>query len=73
MTPSPFSETPTKFHERVTTGARIISSCYSPGGNFVVTGCTDHYVRIYRITSDYGVVKLTEMEAHTVGIDDRRL
>lgn len=57
---------PTKFKERATTGARMVSHCYSPGGNLVATGCTDHYIRIFRITSDCGVVKLFEKEAHTV-------
>lgn len=56
---------PTRFYERTSSGARIVSSCHSPGGSLVVFGDTHHNLRIYKITRD-SIIKVSDIEAHTV-------
>lgn len=60
-----FSVSPVSFNERMSQGARIISSSHSVGGNFVVMGDTHRFVRIYKMASD-GIEKCFEIEAHKV-------
>lgn len=60
-----FRAVPTRFYERTSSGARIVSSCHSPGGSLVVFGDTHHNLRIYKITRD-SIIKVSDIEAHTV-------
>uniref|UniRef100_A0A1I7V9M8 Bromo domain-containing protein n=1 Tax=Loa loa TaxID=7209 RepID=A0A1I7V9M8_LOALO len=63
-----FEEVPTRFYERTSSGARIVSSCHSPGGSLVIFGDTHHNLRIYKITRD-SVIKVSDIEAHTDRVD----
>lgn len=55
------------FNERASPGSRLVSSCCSPGGNLVVIGDTHRFLRIFRL-SEEGVLKLKDIEAHSVRI-----
>ncbi|KAK6107108.1 WD domain G-beta repeat family protein [Brugia pahangi] len=63
-----FEAMPTRFYERTSSGARIVSSCHSPGGSLVVFGDTHHNLRIYKITRD-SIIKVSDIEAHTDRVD----
>ncbi|VDK43871.1 unnamed protein product [Anisakis simplex] len=63
-----FENHPLVFHERTSTGSRVISSCHSPGGNLVVVGDTHHFIRIYRVFKD-GVDKVLQIQGHTDKVD----
>uniref|UniRef100_A0A158Q3Z3 Bromo domain-containing protein n=1 Tax=Dracunculus medinensis TaxID=318479 RepID=A0A158Q3Z3_DRAME len=63
-----FDVSPVSFNERMSQGARIISSSHSVGGNFVVMGDTHRFVRIYKMASD-GIEKCFEIEAHKDRVD----
>uniref|UniRef100_A0A915PM02 Bromo domain-containing protein n=1 Tax=Setaria digitata TaxID=48799 RepID=A0A915PM02_9BILA len=63
-----FEAVPTRFYERTSSGARIVSSCHSPGGSLVVFGDTHHNLRIYKITRD-SIIKISDIEAHTDRVD----
>ncbi|CAG9530357.1 unnamed protein product [Cercopithifilaria johnstoni] len=63
-----FEAIPTRFYERTSSGARIVSSCHSPGGSLVVFGDTHHNLRIYKITRD-SIIKVSDIEAHTDRVD----
>ncbi|VDK71960.1 unnamed protein product [Onchocerca ochengi] len=63
-----FESMPTRFYERTSLGARIVSSCHSPGGSLVVFGDTHHNLRIYNITRD-NIIKISDIEAHTDRVD----
>ncbi|MFH4980022.1 hypothetical protein AB6A40_006731 [Gnathostoma spinigerum] len=64
-----FDERPIRFGERTSTGARIVSSCHSPGGNLVVVGDTHRYLHIYRIIPNEGVFKVNDIDAHSDRVD----
>jgi hypothetical protein len=49
----------------VSSGARIISSSHSPGGNLVIMGDTHQAIIMYRL-GDAGVERLYEFTAHSV-------
>ncbi|VDM38223.1 unnamed protein product [Toxocara canis] len=63
-----FEDRPLSFHERTSTGSRVISSCHSPGGNLVVVGDTHHFLRMYRVWRDR-VEKIHDIQAHTDKVD----
>uniref|UniRef100_A0A0R3RTJ3 Bromo domain-containing protein n=1 Tax=Elaeophora elaphi TaxID=1147741 RepID=A0A0R3RTJ3_9BILA len=63
-----FEAVPTRFYERTSSGARIVSSCHSPGGSLVVFGDTHHNLRIYKIAGD-NIIKVSDIEAHTDRVD----
>lgn len=41
----------------------------SPGGRFVVTGGSDHVVRVYRIDDQCGPLKTHELDGHRDSVD----
>ncbi|VDN05546.1 unnamed protein product [Thelazia callipaeda] len=63
-----FETTPIRFCERTSSGARIVSSCHSPGGSLIVFGDTHHSLRIYKVAGD-SIVKIKDIEAHVDRVD----
>nr|XP_022911448.1 bromodomain and WD repeat-containing protein 3 isoform X1 [Onthophagus taurus] len=64
-----FACNPTIYHERIRPGqAKMICSSFSPGGNFLATGCADHHVRIYHLL-DEGPKRILEEAAHADPVD----
>ncbi|XP_068918654.1 bromodomain and WD repeat-containing protein 3 isoform X3 [Petaurus breviceps papuanus] len=59
-----FKERPLKFTERSRPGVQISCSSFSSGGMFIVTGSTDHVIRIYYLGSE-SPEKIAELESHT--------
>uniref|UniRef100_A0A1I7WT84 Bromo domain-containing protein n=1 Tax=Heterorhabditis bacteriophora TaxID=37862 RepID=A0A1I7WT84_HETBA len=59
----------TRFFERDTPGARIISLCHSASGQWVVVGDSHCYLRVFRITPEHGVRKMCDINAHTDRVD----
>ncbi|VDO32560.1 unnamed protein product [Haemonchus placei] len=59
------------FDEREVVGARIISLCHSPSGQWVVVGDTHCYLRLFRVSRgpDGGVTKFTDICAHNDRVD----
>ncbi|KAK5979848.1 Bromodomain protein [Trichostrongylus colubriformis] len=59
------------FDEREVVGARIISLCHSPSGQWIVVGDTHCYLRLFRVTRgpDGGVVKFADIYAHNDRVD----
>ncbi|KAK6730810.1 hypothetical protein RB195_007338 [Necator americanus] len=59
------------FDEREAPGARIISLCHSPSGQWVVVGDTHFYLRVFRLMREPegGVVKFTDICAHSDRVD----
>ena len=65
-----FDEQPTRWCERSRPGkAKIISSCFSPGGLFFCTGSADHYVRIYQMDCPDGPQRILEEGEHEDQVD----
>lgn len=62
----PISPQPRRFTERNRPGAQMQCSSFSPGGVFVATGSTDHFVRVYNLYGQNGPERILEMEAHSV-------
>uniref|UniRef100_A0A7N4NRW3 Bromodomain and WD repeat domain containing 3 n=1 Tax=Sarcophilus harrisii TaxID=9305 RepID=A0A7N4NRW3_SARHA len=60
-----FKDRPLKFTERSRPGVQISCSSFSSGGMFIVTGSTDHVIRIYYLGSE-SPEKIAELESHTV-------
>ncbi|KAL8181044.1 UNVERIFIED_CONTAM: Bromodomain and WD repeat-containing protein 3, partial [Gekko kuhli] len=59
-----FKDRPVKFDERSRPGVQISCSSFSSGGMFIVTGSTDHVIRIYYLGSETPE-KIAELESHT--------
>ncbi|CAI5793759.1 and WD repeat-containing 3 isoform X1 [Podarcis lilfordi] len=59
-----FKDRPIKFAERSRPGVQISCSSFSSGGMFVVTGSTDHVIRIYYLGSETPE-KTAVLESHT--------
>ncbi|XP_044538470.1 bromodomain and WD repeat-containing protein 3 [Gracilinanus agilis] len=59
-----FKDRPLKFTERSRPGVQISCSSFSSGGMFIVTGSTDHVIRIYYLGSE-SPEKIAELESHT--------
>ena len=65
-----FDELPTRWCERSRPGkAKIISSCFSPGGLFFCTGSADHYVRVYQMDCPDGPQRILEEDEHEDQVD----
>ena len=65
-----FDELPTRWCERSRPGkAKIISSCFSPGGLFFCTGSADHYVRVYQMDCFDGPQRILEEGEHEDQVD----
>uniref|UniRef100_A0A131YZQ4 Bromodomain and WD repeat domain containing protein 1/3 n=1 Tax=Rhipicephalus appendiculatus TaxID=34631 RepID=A0A131YZQ4_RHIAP len=64
-----FNPKPLKFTERIRAGSQMISSSFSPGGAFLATGSTDHFVRVYHILAPTGPERIAELEAHADQVD----
>ncbi|XP_077165128.1 bromodomain and WD repeat-containing protein 3 isoform X4 [Paroedura picta] len=64
LTTMKFRDQPVKFTERSRPGAQISCSSSSSGGMFIVTGSTDHVIRIYYLGSE-SPEKIAELESHT--------
>ncbi|XP_063794477.1 bromodomain and WD repeat-containing protein 3 isoform X4 [Pseudophryne corroboree] len=58
-----FDDHPLKFAERSRPGVQISCSSFSSGGMFIVTGSTDHVIRIYYLGSGEPE-KIAELEGH---------
>ena len=56
---------PLKFNERQRVGDQVLCSAFSPGGSFLVTGGTDHTVRVYRVNPPPSH-QIAELHGHTV-------
>uniref|UniRef100_A0A4X2L6T9 Bromodomain and WD repeat domain containing 3 n=1 Tax=Vombatus ursinus TaxID=29139 RepID=A0A4X2L6T9_VOMUR len=59
-----FKDRPLKFTERSRPGVQISCCSFSSGGMFIVTGSTDHVIRIYYLGSE-SPEKIAELESHT--------
>ncbi|KAH0630960.1 hypothetical protein JD844_004374, partial [Phrynosoma platyrhinos] len=59
-----FKDRPVKFAERSRPGVQISCSSFSSGGMFIVTGSTDHVIRIYYLGSE-SPEKIAQLESHT--------
>ncbi|XP_065293659.1 bromodomain and WD repeat-containing protein 3 isoform X1 [Dermacentor albipictus] len=64
-----FNPKPLKFTERNRAGSQMICSSFSPGGSFLATGSTDHFVRVYHILAPAGPERIAELEAHADQVD----
>ena len=65
-----FDELPTRWCERSRPGkAKIISSCFSPGGLFFCTGSADHFVRVYQMDCPEGPQRILEEGEHEDQVD----
>uniref|UniRef100_A0A224YSH8 Bromodomain and WD repeat domain containing protein 1/3 n=1 Tax=Rhipicephalus zambeziensis TaxID=60191 RepID=A0A224YSH8_9ACAR len=64
-----FNPRPLKFTERIRAGSQMICSSFSPGGAFLATGSTDHFVRVYHILAPTGPERIAELEAHADQVD----
>ncbi|XP_037519900.1 bromodomain and WD repeat-containing protein 3 [Rhipicephalus sanguineus] len=64
-----FNPKPLKFTERTRAGSQMICSSFSPGGAFLATGSTDHFVRVYHILAPTGPERIAELEAHADQVD----
>ncbi|KAH6927271.1 hypothetical protein HPB50_001232 [Hyalomma asiaticum] len=64
-----FNPKPLKFTERNRAGSQMICSSFSPGGAFLATGSTDHFVRVYHILAPTGPERIAELEAHADQVD----
>jgi WD40 repeat protein len=60
-----FGSEPLKFNERQRVGDQLLCSAFSPGGSFLVTGGTDHTVRVYRVNPPPSQ-QIAELHGHTV-------
>ncbi|XP_061072702.1 bromodomain and WD repeat-containing protein 3 isoform X2 [Conger conger] len=63
-----FSDRPHKFTERPRPGVQVICSSCSSGGMFLVTGSTDHVIRVYYLGCGTPE-KTAELDAHTDKVD----
>ncbi|KAI6233111.1 hypothetical protein M3Y99_00953600 [Aphelenchoides fujianensis] len=63
-----FDEEPIRYEEREQRGAQMLSSCHSPGGNFVVMGDSAHFIHIYQLHV-HTVQRITEFCAHSDVVD----
>ncbi|XP_077360353.1 bromodomain and WD repeat-containing protein 3 isoform X2 [Festucalex cinctus] len=59
-----FNDQPVKFVERSRPGVQVSSSSFSGGGMFMVTGGSDHMVRVYYLGA-VNPMKVSELDAHT--------
>lgn len=64
-----FNPKPLKFTERNRAGSQMICSSFSPGGAFLATGSTDHFVRVYHVLAPTGPERIAELETHTDQVD----
>lgn len=64
-----FNPKPLKFTERNRAGSQMICSSFSPGGAFLATGSTDHFVRVYHVLAPTGPERIAELEAHVDQVD----
>ncbi|XP_065837497.1 bromodomain and WD repeat-containing protein 3-like isoform X2 [Oscarella lobularis] len=62
-----FGEEPQKFVEKRKPSDQLLCSAFSPGGSFLVTGGTDHVVRIYRVNPPPSQ-QIAELEGHTENV-----
>uniref|UniRef100_A0A8C4THR2 Bromodomain and WD repeat domain containing 3 n=1 Tax=Erpetoichthys calabaricus TaxID=27687 RepID=A0A8C4THR2_ERPCA len=60
-----FNDRPIKFMERSRPGVQISCSSFSSGGMFLVTGSTDHVIRVYYLGLE-SPEKVADLESHTV-------
>ncbi|XP_064158821.1 bromodomain and WD repeat-containing protein 3 isoform X1 [Anguilla rostrata] len=63
-----FSDRPHKFTERPRPGVQVICSSFSAGGMFLVTGSTDHVIRVYYLGCGTPE-KISELDSHTDKVD----
>ncbi|KAI6233541.1 hypothetical protein M3Y99_00903400 [Aphelenchoides fujianensis] len=63
-----YDEEPIRYEEREQRGAQMLSSCHSPGGNFVVMGDSAHFIHIYQL-SVHTVQRIIEFCAHSDVVD----
>ncbi|XP_062510721.1 bromodomain and WD repeat-containing protein 3-like isoform X2 [Corticium candelabrum] len=59
-----FGSEPIKFNERQRVGDQLLCTAFSPGGSFLVTGGTDHTVRVYRVNPAPSQ-QIAELHGHT--------
>ncbi|KAM3836751.1 bromodomain and WD repeat-containing protein 1 isoform 2-T2 [Vipera latastei] len=63
-----FNNRPLKFIEKPRPGVQMLCSSFSVGGMFLVTGSTDHVIRIYYFGSETPE-KIAELESHADKVD----
>ncbi|XP_058040935.1 bromodomain and WD repeat-containing protein 1 isoform X1 [Ahaetulla prasina] len=63
-----FNNRPLKFIEKPRPGVQMLCSSFSVGGMFLVTGSTDHVIRIYYFGSEIPE-KIAELESHADKVD----
>ncbi|XP_032075095.1 bromodomain and WD repeat-containing protein 1 isoform X1 [Thamnophis elegans] len=63
-----FNNRPLKFTEKPRPGVQMLCSSFSVGGMFLVTGSTDHVIRIYYFGSETPE-KIAELESHADKVD----
>lgn len=63
-----FDSKPIRFIEKSRPGTQMVCSSFSPGGTFLVSGSTDHYIRIYQMTPG-PPEKIAELDFHNDHVD----
>uniref|UniRef100_A0A670Z1I8 Bromodomain and WD repeat domain containing 1 n=1 Tax=Pseudonaja textilis TaxID=8673 RepID=A0A670Z1I8_PSETE len=63
-----FNNRPLKFIEKPRPGVQMLCSSFSVGGMFLITGSTDHVIRIYYFGSETPE-KIAELESHADKVD----
>lgn len=64
-----FNPTPIKYNERVKQSAHLICFSFSAGGSFLAVGSSDHYVRVYHVSSPNQPAKVLEIQPHLDQVD----
>lgn len=64
-----FDPEPIKRVERVKQSAHLLCFSFSAGGSFLAVGSSDHYVRVYRVSSEREPIKILEIQPHLDQVD----
>lgn len=63
-----FESKPIRFIEKSRPGTQMVCSSFSPGGSFLVSGSTDHIIRIYQMTPG-PPERIAELDVHNDHVD----
>ncbi|KAL9968709.1 hypothetical protein ACROYT_G020827 [Oculina patagonica] len=63
-----FDSKPIRFIEKSRPGTQMVCSSFSPGGSFLVSGSTDHIIRIYQMTPG-PPERIAELDVHNDHVD----
>ncbi|XP_073258237.1 PH-interacting protein-like [Porites lutea] len=63
-----FEPKPIRFIEKSRPGTQMVCSSFSPGGSFLVSGSTDHIIRIYQMTPG-PPERIAELDVHNDHVD----